>query len=537
MPGNQVVSMNVKSTVVTRFAPSPTGYLHIGGARTALFNWAYSRRFGGKFILRLEDTDRKRSTEQAASQIFEDLSWLGLEWDEGPNPSSDQTDSNYLNSQKGPAGPYCQSQRLAIYDRYVDQLLASGRAYESDVDDESTSHPGTQKVVRFRTSGNAVTVIDEILGPVTVQPDELEDFVIRKSDGYATYHLAVVVDDFLMGVTHVFRAQEHLTNTPKHWALQEALGFPHPRYAHFPLIFNPDGKKMSKREKPRVARTAGQAWVNNDGGVPELAKRCGMSSQSVQEFLDGKTDHIPTAEAIAKFLGTKLPEIDVHDFRRSGYLPDVLCNYLCLLGWSPGNDLEVFDRDYFARHFDVERVGKSPARFDRKKLLKFNADAIHALAPEHFGAVLKNYGMQFHADKMASLSMEKFGLFCRAYQNRSRTLADPFTLGSFLFVADQELSFSQADLETCVSHTEGLTFLRDILEKFRTIELFSPTKIESIVEETCDELQITMPVGAQAMRVALTGGKVSPGIGDTCELLGRQSVLARIQRCINQCRQ
>jgi glutamyl/glutaminyl-tRNA synthetase len=144
---------------------------------------------------------------------------LGLEWDEGPNPISDQPESNYLNSQKGPAGPYCQSQRLAIYDQYVERLLASGRAYESDVDDESSSHPGTQKVVRFRTSGEAVTVIDEILGPVTVQPNELEDFVIRKSDGYATYHLAVVVDDFLMGVTHVVRAQEHWTTTPKPWAI------------------------------------------------------------------------------------------------------------------------------------------------------------------------------------------------------------------------------------------------------------------------------------------------------------------------------
>lgn len=529
--------MSDNKTVVTRFAPSPTGYLHIGGARTALFNWAYARRFGGKFILRLEDTDRKRSTDQAASQIFEDLNWLGLEWDEGPNPAPDQLDSTYLNTQKGPAGPYCQSQRLAIYDQYVDQLLASGRAYETDVDDQQSPVQGTQKVVRFRTSGNSVTVIDEILGPVTVQPDELEDFVIRKSDGYATYHLAVVVDDFLMGVTHVFRAQEHLTNTPKHWALQEALGFPHPRYAHFPLIFNPDGKKMSKREKPRVARTAGQAWAKDNGGVEELSTRCGLLLPSVQEFLDAKTDHIPTAEAIAKFLGTKLPEIDVHDFRRSGYLPEVLCNYLCLLGWSPGNDLEVFDRDYFASHFDVGRVGKSPARFDRKKLLKFNADAIHALLPEHFAEVLRNYGIQFHEDKVLSLSAEKFALLCRAYQNRSRTLADPFTLGSFLFVVDQELSFSQADLETCVSHTEGLTFLRDILKKLRTIESFSPTKIESIVEETCDELQITMSVGSQAMRVALTGGKVSPAIGDTCELLGKQSVLARLERCLAKCEQ
>lgn len=176
--------MNDKTAVVTRFAPSPTGYLHIGGARTALFNWTYARRFAGKFILRLEDTDRKRSTDQAASQIFEDLNWLGLEWGESPNPSSDQPDSNYLNSQKGPAGPYRQSQRLSIYDHYVEQLLASGRAYESDVVDESNNNQGTQKVVRFRTSGEAVTVIDEILGPVTVQPNELEDFMIRKSDGY-----------------------------------------------------------------------------------------------------------------------------------------------------------------------------------------------------------------------------------------------------------------------------------------------------------------------------------------------------------------
>jgi glutamyl/glutaminyl-tRNA synthetase len=521
--------------VTTRFAPSPTGYLHVGGARTALFNWAFARRHGGKFILRLEDTDRKRSTDAAAAQIFEDLHWLGIDWDEGPDPSLGDHQSSYLDSQKGNAGPYCQSQRLDIYDQYVQKLIDSGFAYESDDVIEGTLGDSGRRVVRFKAPKHEVTVQDLVLGNVTFQPAELEDFVIRKSDGYATYHLAVVVDDFLMGVTHVFRAQEHLTNTPKHIALQQALGFTHPAYAHFPLIFNPDGKKMSKREKPRTARASGLAWGKDHGGNGALADLCGLSADSIDEFLSGKSDNLEVAERVAERLNVKLPEIDVHDFRRSGYLPEVLCNYLSLLGWSPGGDVEHFDKSFLATHFDVSRVGKSSARFDRKKLLRFNADALHQMSTEQFRTLLHQYGAEFYPEFMAVLDGTRFDRFSDVYHKRSRTLADPFVSGKFLSVPDRKLEFQPGPVAECLVASNGLAMLRATLPVFKALPEFVALQIESVLHDSCRDLGLSLNVVTQALRVALTGGKVSPSIGETCELLGKESVLARIEQCLEKC--
>src|SRR5262245_57242625 len=228
-------------TIRTRFAPSPTGHLHVGGARTALFCWAYARRRQGKFILRIEDTDVKRSSDAATTAMMEDLKWLGIEWDEGPE---------FDHCGGGAAGPYHQSQRLETYRRYADDLVKRGLAQREG------SGPGGQ-AVRFRVpDSGTVTFLDEVRGEVEVSAAELEDFVIMKADGYPTYHFAVVVDDELMGVTHVIRAQEHLSNTPRHVLLQQALGFRRPVYAHISLIFNPDGSKMSKRDKDRILRQA-----------------------------------------------------------------------------------------------------------------------------------------------------------------------------------------------------------------------------------------------------------------------------------------
>ena len=246
--------------IVTRFAPSPTGYLHIGGARTALFNWAFARRHGGTFILRIEDTDKARSTPQATRQIIQDLQWLGIDWDEGPPGSSNPDVDVYdIKSQLGSHGPYFQSQRDELYKKYLQQLIDSGRAYEEK---------GAWRFKMFADGDRKpITVHDLILGDVTKEPGDLEDFIIFKgaaSGSGPTFHFANVIDDATMRVTHVLRAQEHLNNTHKHVALFEALGLTPPKYAHMPLIFNPDGTKMSKRDKAKTARNRTEIYPAGD---------------------------------------------------------------------------------------------------------------------------------------------------------------------------------------------------------------------------------------------------------------------------------
>ena len=354
--------MNDSNTVRVRFAPSPTGYLHIGGARTVLFNWLLARNHGGTFILRIEDTDRTRHVEDSVQKILEDLRWLGMNWDEGPEAG-------------GEYGPYYQSHRLDIYNKYLERILESGDAYYSmetpeqleamreaakrekrnvtyvrpsplpTVDEgRKARDAGHPVVVRLKMPNEDITVHDDILGEVTLAAAQLEDFVIQKSDGFPTYHFACVVDDALMKVTHVLRGQEHLMNTPKHIAIQRALGFSTPRYAHLPVIFNMDGAKMSKRDKEKAIKK----------GLPS-------------------------------------PEIDVHDFRTAGYLPEALLNFLSLLGWSPGEDREQFDLDALTSMFTIERVGKTNARFDREKLLAFNTDGAARLPDERLLEAFKDY--------------------------------------------------------------------------------------------------------------------------------------------------
>ena len=279
-------SPDTRKPPVTRFAPSPTGMLHIGGARTALFSWAYARGRGGKFLLRIEDTDQARSTPEATRRIVEDLAWLGLDWDEGPDADAVAAGGDPYENTIGDHGPYFQSQRLPTYADAVATLLESGRAYRcyktpeqltaerdaaraagkpykydrgestslSDAQIAEYEAEGRPFVIRFRVPDEDVVVHDEVLGDVVTAAAELEDFVIQKSDDFPTFHLAVVCDDEAMNVTHVIRGQEHLNNTPRHVALQDALGFRRPTYAHIPLIFNADGSKMSKRDKAKAAR-------------------------------------------------------------------------------------------------------------------------------------------------------------------------------------------------------------------------------------------------------------------------------------------
>ncbi|MFV1958648.1 MAG: glutamate--tRNA ligase [Planctomycetota bacterium] len=504
--------------VVTRFAPSPTGALHVGGARTALFAWAYARGRGGRFVLRLEDTDRARSSPESTQGILRDLAWLGLDWDEGPR--TDAGDPYEAAGQMGEHGPYFQSQRLALYREHVERLLAAGRAYED------------AGAVRFRM-GEDVAFEDAVYGPIEVKGAELEDFVILKSDGFPTYHLAVVVDDALMGVTHVLRGQEHLYNTPKHVALQDALGVPRPTFAHLPSILNPDGSKMSKRDKAKAAR---KAALDAGLSAKELAAQGAGEEARLEDFLEKRSDDVAVAERIAQTLGVPLPEIEVADFRRSGYLPETLLNYLALLGWSPGGDRERFDLAFLVEHFDFEGVGRKNARFDRAKLFRFDGDDLAAMEPATFEGLWRAHCEAFEPAYVESLAPPAFSRLAAAYRPRSRTLQEPCDLARFFLARDEEISYDAKAVKKWLRKNEddGVAVLREIGPRLAALEAFTPETIEAELAAFAEATGRGLGKVAQPLRVAVSGAAVSPGIGDTLAILGREHVTARIARCLAQ---
>ncbi len=498
---------------VTRFAPSPTGHLHIGGARTALFNWALSRP-DGRFLLRIEDTDRVRSTEDAARGILEDLAWLGIAWDEGPELGG-------LGGDPRGVGPFRQAERLGLYAEAVDWLVARDLAYPAfeppeeldalraearaakrafryrrpekfDRDAALGRMRAEPHVVRFRMPDEPLTVVDRVLGPIAFGEDHFDDFVIRKRDGFPTYHLAVVVDDEAMGVTHVLRGQEHLNNTPRHVALQRALGYREPVYAHLPLIQNADGSKMSKRDKE-----------------------------------EGRA-------------------VDVEDFRRAGFLPEVLCNYVALLGWSPGEvdaegrDLERFDLSYLAERFSLERVGTGNARFDPEKLAAFNQAAIAELGDDAFFARWSEWCARYAPDALARDEAWRRRV-AAALRTRCRTLADPTAPdgpGAFVWIADEAVAWESAAVDKWLRRGEpsGFARLAEARARLAALEPFEPDAIEAAVAELAASLGLGLGKLAQPLRVAVTGRAASPPLGDTLALLGRASALARVDRCLAELR-
>jgi glutamyl/glutaminyl-tRNA synthetase len=548
--------------IVTRFAPSPTGYLHAGGARTALFNWAYTRRLGGRFILRIEDTDQLRSSEESTRKIVQDLAWLGIDWDEGPDPHA----ANPYTTQLGEHGPYFQSQRLSIYRHYQQQLLDRRLAYEAFETTEELAaqreaavragqqyrydptpalslsaeqvkklkQEGKPYVIRLRVPDKTFTVEDRILGTVSIASSEIEDFVLCKGDGFPTYHFAVVIDDILMGVTDVLRGQEHLMNTPKHLALYEAFGVAPPRYAHLPLIFNPDGSKMSKRDKAKTARESARKWLAANGGnQPKLAEIAGLREQELEDFMKKRSDEVQTAAAIAGATGVHLPEIDVHDFRVSGYLPEGLVNYLALLGWSPKNDNEEIDAAALSKVFDISGIGKSPARFDRKKLLAFNADAIRRLAPEDFRTRLRAYFAESYPEYLQRLG-SKFDQFADNYKERSRTLAEPAEIGRFFVVDDEAVQYDAKAVKQVLlaNGGEGLRMLTALLPELRQVEPWSVQALERKLGDLVQSLGVGLGKLGQPLRVAISGGTVTPALYDTLAVLGKERVLNRIEGCL-----
>jgi len=542
---------NSTSVVRTRFAPSPSGHLHVGGARTALFCWAYARKRGGKFIVRIEDTDQKRSSDAAGMAFLEDLKWLGIEWDEGPEHDG---------CGGGAAAPYLQSQRLDLYNQQIDRLMTIGRAYRAfetpaeldaardlarregrkyrydraslRLDAATVSEwlaEGRPHVVRFKIPDEGVVVVrDQVRGEVVTDVRELDDFVIRKADGYPMYNFAVVVDDELMGVTHVIRAEEHLSNTPKHILLQEAFGFRTPVYAHVSIITNPDGSKMSKRDKDKALRRAvKERGLDGPPGATVSPDRWVWWLESSDRQLE-----FDEAERLAEALGIHLPEINVDDFRRNGYLPDALLNYLALLGWNPGDNVEKFDRAFFVDRFDFDRVIPSPAKFDREKLLSFNLDAVKALDPSAFERLLREHGERYHAAFVQSLGAN-FSLFAACNQARSKTLDDPFRTCRFFVTPDEDIEYDTSKnavkaMSRGLSHLEHMpSVLAEVRGSWdpdhlkRAIEAYATANADGRLGDV-----------AQPLRIAASGTTVSPAIFETLAILGPQSTQARIRRAV-----
>lgn len=573
------------SPLVTRFAPSPTGHLHIGGARSALFCWAFAKKNNGRFMLRIEDTDAARSSLESARGIIEDLHWLGIVNDLGPFIAADGSIGQHdweLSSGHPPVGEYFQAKRVPIYSKYLEQLVKAGRAYPAFESNEEIdaqrkvavaakqtyryprpaeiefgkfngalearwkrAQAGERHVMRFAAPNEEIVVHDQVLGDVKYAAGEMDDFVIRKADGFPIYHFAVVIDDETMGVTHVMRAQEHLNNTPRHVALQKALGFRTPSYAHMPLIVNMDNSKMSKRDKAKFARKAAKDAIAKDKAITpaSLGSATGQDEKLIAQFLSADNDSLEVAQALAKHFKVALPEIEVWDFRQNGYLPEAITNFVSLLGWNPGlktadgKDLEKFDMKFLAEHFGIERIGKTSSKFDRAKLLSFNADAINGLPDEVFAKRWRDWCNEFEPDfaKAVGESESRWLLLARAVKPRAKTLRDGVKSSAFLTRPDSATDFdaAAADKNLLASDRAGLKLLRTIRDRFEDVSEGEWTSdlLHSLIEQVGQQAGTGMGPVSQAIRLAIAGSAVSPPLGETLAVLGKRSALVRIDAC------
>lgn len=538
------------SNVVTRFAPSPTGYLHVGGARTALFNWLLARHAGGRFLLRIEDTDLARSTEDAVRQLAEDLRWLGLQWD-----------NERL---------VYQSKRLDVYNRIIDDLMGRGLAYEAwetpaeleamRQEAERAKRPflyrrinyttdqlkrfkdeGRTPVIRFQMPVKEYRFRDETLDKeIVLGPAEAQDFVIRKTDGMPTYHFGVVVDDAEMGITHVLRGQEHLKNTFNHIALQEALGYPRPVYAHLSVMLNPEtGEKLSKRDRDRrIRRRMQELSKSTKKPAADFATEAGLDPARIEAWLATDTMQLDLAEQVQvmRVLGMKesdLPEIMVHDFRKNGYVPEVLLNFLALQGWSPGGDREQMTIQEMIELFSLDRINSANPKFSRDKLLAFSTDYFARTEPKALVPAMRDYLAvnpesplnQATDEQLAQLLEMKKGF---------RVLREVDEPCRFFFVGDDRITYDPAAVEKVLRKQGGLAVLADVRPVLEQVSDWSATAIEHVVQAFCTEKNLGLGKVAQPIRVALSGTTISPPIFQSLEFLGRDKTLARIDRCIAQ---
>jgi len=460
-------------SVVTRFAPSPTGFLHIGGARTALFNWLYARHHGGRFLLRIEDTDRARSTQEAIDAIFEGLAWLGLEADEPAVFQSARAERHTAVAERllaeGNAYPcYCTQQVLADM-REAQRKAGEPVRYDRRCRDRDPggAPPGIEPAIRFKAPLEGETVIaDHVQGTVRVANGQLDDMIVLRADGSPTYMLSVVVDDHDMGVTHVIRGDDHLNNAFRQMKLIEALGWPVPEYAHIPLIHGPDGAKLSKRHGA----------------------------------------------------------LGVDAYRAMGFLPEAMRNYLLRLGWSHGDE-EIINTDQAIAWFDLDSVGRSAARFDLDKLTNLNAHYLRlrddADLADMIAARLENrLGRPVAGTEKERLIGGMGGLKARA-----RTLVD---LGESALIYIDGAPFEVTEAAQKLLDSEARTRLKALASALRGIESWTETELEPAVRAYAESEGLKLGKVAQPLRAALTGSTVSPGIFEVMVTLGREETLRRL---------
>jgi glutamyl-tRNA synthetase len=489
MSGGEADSLAVR----VRFAPSPTGYLHIGGARTALFNWLFARRNGGAFILRVEDTDAERTREDSVSQILSSLSWLGLDWDEGPGKG-------------GPRGPYFQSQRRRFYEEHAERLLKDdfaylcyctpeeleqrrqedrrrGRAPRYDGrcrhlgphDRAKLEAQGRKPAVRLKVPGSGTTVLDDLVhGRVEFENEEIGDFILLKSDGFPTYNFACVVDDALMGITHVIRADEHLSNTPKQILMYEALGYRAPSFAHVPMILAPDRSKLSKRH----------------------------GATSVEEFRD------------------------------AGYLPEAIVNYLAYLGWSPGDESELLPLSEMAARFSLADISKTAAIYDVNKLTWMNGRYMKGISIDRLYEaalpVLQNAGLVGRevSDDAARRAKEVLV----AVRDRVKLLNELADATAYFF--KDEFDYDEQGVQKFFSKAGVADLLREARRRLESLDPFDAGTTEAAYRRLVAERGLSGGDLIHPTRLALTGRTVGPGLFEVMTLLGRSRVLDRLDRAV-----
>jgi len=478
--------------VRVRFAPSPTGDMHIGGARTALFNWLFAHRYGGKFILRIEDTDQKRTREESLGGILDGLHWLGLQWDEGPDIG-------------GPYGPYIQSERLDIYQKWAQWLVDNGRAYRAyetpeELDEISKANKGMgydrrgrsltpddwarldaegrKYVIRFKVPlEGETTVIDLVRGPITVQNEKLQDLVLLKSDGYPTYHLANVVDDHLMEISHIIRAEEWISTAPFHKQLYAALGWQMPAIAHVPVILHPNGGKISKRKHPEAALSY---------------------------------------------------------FIQNGYLPEAVTNFLCNVGWNygvldeQGNEVQVFTKEQAAAIFDITKVTTSGTKFDVVKLQWLNGEHIRRMPvaelAEKLRRPLEKAGYTVNSDLLLRVTP--------LIQERIKLLNDVVEVAGFFFREDVIPESPASLIPKKMDAAQTASALQRAYETLAGLPDFAAQTQEAALRPLAESLGLNPGQLFGALRVAVTGKTVSPPLFETMEVLGREVALARIKKAI-----
>jgi glutamyl-tRNA synthetase len=431
-----------KSQVRVRFAPSPTGHLHVGGARTALFNWLFARHAGGTFILRIEDTDLQRSTKESIDAIIDNIRWLGLDWDEGP---------------------ILQSSRFHLYAPYAERLVSEGKAYVSE------EKKGIKPAIILKQPESPIIVNDLIHGEVKFSPETVGDLVLMKSDGTPTYNFACVIDDADMGITHIIRGDDHLSNTPKQLILYEALGLPVPLFAHVPLILGPDGTRLSKR-------------------------------------------HGATA---------------VGQFRDEGILPDALVNFLALLGWSPGDDREIMSLDELIAAFSLDRVSKKSAVFDTKKLEWLNMQYFKRRSAAEIARMSLPYLKEFGVSP-DSVDLARLEEVVKLLGERFRTLRDLADKAHYFFTDAPKID--PAAFRKHVQKENAAAILEEVAARLEPLREFDKDTIEREIRAVIAARGVKPGEVIQPVRVAISGRTETPGIFETLALVGKEKALDRMKK-------